>query len=378
MSNGPTVAIAHDYLTQRGGAERVVLSLMKAFPGAPVHTTLYDPEGTYPEFADADIRTSPLNRIGVLRRDHRLALPLLAPASSRMHIDADVVVASSSGWAHGFRTTGRTVVYCHNPARWLYQTDEYLGGPAWRSPLGPPVLALRPLLRRWDRRAADGVDVYLANSRVVQQRIEATYGRDAELLPPPHGMDASAPREPVPELADWDTGYALVVSRLLPYKNVDAVIEAVRGTGRRLVVVGHGPEEARLRATLPDHVRLLGGLGDAQLRSTYAGAGVLVAASHEDFGLAPLEAAAFGVPTIALRGGGFLETVVEGRTGLFFDRADAPSIAAALALSERHDWHSDTMRTRAEQFGESRFIDRIRSVALGDGQSERGMDRYAP
>ena len=241
-----------------------------------------------------------------------------------MRIDADVVVASSSGWAHGFRTSGRTVVYCHNPARWLYQTDEYLGGPAWRSPLGPPVLALRPLLRRWDRRAADGVDVYLANSRVVQQRIAATYDRDAELLPPPHGMDASAPRETVPELADWEPGYALVVSRLLPYKNVDAVIEAVRGTGRRLVVVGHGPEEARLRATLPDHVRLLGGLSDAQLRSAYAGAGVLVAASHEDFGLAPLEAAAFGVPTVALRGGGFLETVVEGRTGLFFDapRAD--------------------------------------------------------
>src|SRR5687768_18234912 len=92
----PTVAIAHDYLTQRGGAERVVLTLMKAFPGAAVHTTLYEPEGTYPEFADADVRTSPLNRIGALRRDHRLALPLLAPASSRMRIDADVVIASSS------------------------------------------------------------------------------------------------------------------------------------------------------------------------------------------------------------------------------------------------------------------------------------------
>ena len=378
---GPSVAIAHDYLTQRGGAERVVLSLMKAFPDAPVHTTLYDPEGTYPEFADADIRTSPLNRVGALRRDHRLALPLLAPAASRMRIDADVVVASSSGWAHGFRTSGRTIVYCHNPARWLYQTDEYLGGPAWRSPLGAPVLALRPLLRRWDRRAAGGVDVYLANSRVVQQRIAATYDREAELLPPPHGMDATASREPVPELTDWDPGYALVVSRLLPYKNVDAVIEAVRGSGRRLVVVGHGPEEARLRASLPDHVLLLSGLSDAQLRSTYAGAGVLVAASHEDFGLAPLEAAAFGVPTVALRGGGFLETVVEGRTGLFFDTPDPAAIAAALALCDRHDWDADTIRSRAEEFGEARFIDRIRGIALGGERlagDERGVVGDAP
>jgi glycosyltransferase involved in cell wall biosynthesis len=298
-----------------------------------------------------------------------------------MRIDADVVVASSSGWAHGFDTSGRTVVYCHNPARWLYQTDEYLGGPAWRSPLGPPVLALRPLLRRWDRHAADHVDVYLANSRVVQQRIAATYGRDAELLPPPHGMDASAPREPVPALADWDPGYALVVSRLLPYKNVDAVIDAVRGTGRRLVIVGHGPEEARLRATMPDHVRLLGGLSDAQLRSAYAGAGVLVAASHEDFGLAPLEAAAFGVPTVALRGGGFLETVVDGRTGLFFDAPEPEAIRATLALSDHHDWDPDTIRGRAEEFGEARFIDRIRSIALGNvhhSGDEGGVDRDAP
>ena len=375
------VAIAHDYLTQRGGAERVVLSMMKAFPEAKVYTTLYDPDGTYPEFADADIRTSPLNRLGVLRRDHRLALPLLAPASSRMHIDADVVVASSSGWAHGFRTAGRTVVYCHNPARWLYQTDEYLGGTAWRSPIGPPLMALRPFLKKWDRSRADKVDVYLANSRVVQQRIRSTYGRDAELLPPPHGMDAAAPREPVPELEGWEPGYALVVSRLLPYKNVDAVIEAVRGTGRRLVIVGHGPEEARLRAAMPDHVRLLGGLSDAQLRSAYAGAGVLVAASHEDFGLAPLEAAAFGVPTVALRGGGFLETVVDGRTGLFFDAPEPEAIRATLALSDHHGWDPDTIRGRADEFGEARFIDRIRGIALGHEHhsgDEGGMDRDAP
>jgi glycosyltransferase involved in cell wall biosynthesis len=371
------VAIAHDYLTQRGGAERVVLTLMKAFPEAAVHTTLYDPDGTYPEFADADIRTSPLNRIGALRRDHRLALPLLAPAASRMHIDADVVIASSSGWAHGFETAGRTVVYCHNPARWLYQTDEYLGGSAWRSPLGTPLLAMRPFLKRWDRRRADRADVYLANSRVVQQRIATTYGREAELLPPPHGMDAHAPREPVPGLADWEPGYALVVSRLLPYKNVDSVIEAVRGTDRRLVVVGHGPEEARLRATLPDHVRLLGGLSDTQLRSVYAGAGVLIAPSHEDFGLTPLEAAAFGVPTVALRGGGYLDTIVEGQTGLFFDRPHPNDIAATLAFSDRHAWDGETLRARAEHFSEARFIDRIRAIVLA-GQDDRGVDSRAP
>ena len=126
MSRTP-VAIAHDYLTQAGGAERVVLDLAGAFPDAPIYTTLYHPEGTFPEFAELPIRTGPLNRVGLLRRDHRLAFPALAPVVSRTRIDADTTIASSSGWAHGMRATGRLVVYCHAPARWLYQTAAYLG-----------------------------------------------------------------------------------------------------------------------------------------------------------------------------------------------------------------------------------------------------------
>lgn len=357
------VALAHDYLTQRGGAERVVLTLLKAFPEAPLHTVLYDRGGTYPEFRDANVITHPINRISQFRRDHRLALPALARASSGMAIDADVTIASSSGWAHGFVATGHKIVYCHNPARWLYQTDEYLGGSAWRHPLGPPLLAMRPSLRRWDARQAATVDVYLANSRVVQRRIAETYGRTAELLPPPHGMDPTAPQEPIEELADLDPGYALVVSRLLPYKNVDVVIDAVRRTGRPLVVVGDGPEAARLRAQLPSHVRLLSGISDAQLRWAYAHAGVLVAASHEDFGLTPLEAAAFGVPTVALRSGGYLDTIVEGRTGLFFEHPRPAEVAEALEAADTHPWDRQCLLDRADEFGESHFIDRIRRIA---------------
>lgn len=123
----PRIAIAHDYLTQRGGAERVVLSMAKAFPDAAIYTTLYDPEGTYPEFADLNIITSGLNRVPLLRRKHRLALPFLASASNHMFVDADLIIASSSGWAHGFAGTGKRLVYCYSPARWLYLTTSYLG-----------------------------------------------------------------------------------------------------------------------------------------------------------------------------------------------------------------------------------------------------------
>ena len=357
----PRVAIAHDYLTQRGGAERVVLAMARAFPEARIHTTLYDPGSTYPEFADHDVVTSPLNRVGPLRRDHRLALPLLAPASSSMRVDADVVLVSSSGWAHGFGHGGRSLVYCYSPARWLYQTETYLGGPAHRSPRGLALLLLRPALRRWDLRAARGATRYLAISRVVRERIRDTYGLDADVVPAPHSMDAAAPQEPVPELADWaDDGYHLVVSRLLPYKNVDVVVEAVRGTDHRLVVVGAGPGREDLLATRPPNVRLVSGLTDPQVRWVYAHSRSLVAPSIEDYGLSPLEAAVFGRPSLTLRAGGYLDTVVEGVTGLHVTAPDPLLFRAGLDAMERHPFDAEVLRAHADRFGEGGFAARLR------------------
>src|SRR2546426_2048405 len=146
------VAIVHDYLTQRGGAERVVLAMLKAFPDAVLYASLFDPDGTFPAFRQRPVRTLRLDRIPLMRRHHRLALPFLAPAFARLEVAADVVLCSSSGWAHGARTEGRKVVYCHTPARWLYQRDRYLreSGPAARIALR----ALHSYLLRWDRHAS--------------------------------------------------------------------------------------------------------------------------------------------------------------------------------------------------------------------------------
>ena len=363
MSGGrPRVAIAHDYLTQRGGAERVVLAMARAFPEARIHTTLYDPEGTYPDFADHDIVTSPLNRLRPVRRDHRLGLPLLAPAASALRVDADVVLVSSSGWAHGFRHTGRSLVYCYSPARWLYQTDTYLGGPPTRSATGWALLGMRPALRRWDARAAHRSDRYLAISRVVRERIEATYGIAADVLPAPHSMDAGAEQSPVAALDDWaGGGYLLVISRLLPYKNVDVVVDAVRGTSHRLVVVGAGPGRDALLASAPDNVRLLSGLTDSQLRWVYAHSSLLVAPSIEDYGLSPLEAAAFGRPSLTLRAGGYLDTVREGATGLHVDTPDAGSFRAGLDRALAHPWDAAVLRSHAQGFAEDGFAARLRA-----------------
>ncbi len=335
----PTVAIAHDYLTQRGGAERVVLAMARAFPDAPIHTTLYDPDGTFPEFAGLDVRTSPLNRVGALRRNHRAALPVLAPAASAITISADLVLASSSGWAHGFRTDGAKVVYCHSPARWLYRPVEYLGegsGPAKRA----AVHLLGPPLRRWDQRAARTADRYLANSRAIAALVQQTYGVPAQLLIPPPGLTPDGTILPVPALADWaEQGFHLVVSRLMPYKHVDQVLRAFATMpDRRLVVVGRGPEQARLEAVAPPNARLLQGLDDGHLRWLYAHATALVAPSLEDLGLTPLEIAGFGRPVLALRAGGYLDTVVEGTTGLFFEAPTASQVAAAVEQGAAVDW----------------------------------------
>ncbi|CDO10087.1 glycosyl transferase [Mycolicibacterium cosmeticum] len=360
--DGPKVAIAHDYLTQRGGAEKVVLSMSRAFPDAPIYTLLYDPEHTYPEFADRDVRVSGVNRIPLFRRNHRLSLPVLPVAASSMFVDADVVVTSSSGWAHGFRTNGRKLVHCHTPAHWLYAADYYFKPDGDR--LKRAVLKTgAPYLRSWDRRAARTVDRYLAVSTTIRDRIRDAYGISADVLPSPVAIKETSTLEAVPEVEHWagadGDSFYLCVSRLLPYKNVEAVIRAFAGSQRRLVVVGHGPEAAHLERIKTPNVAMLSALTDAQMAWLYRSCNALIAASYEDFGLTPIEAAVCGRPSVVLRWGGFLDTVVEGRTGVYFDRPEPDAIAGALDRFEAADFDPDTLRAHADRFTEARYAESL-------------------
>lgn len=352
------VALVHDYLTQRGGAERVVLSLMRAFPDAPVYTSLFQPETTFDEFADADVRVLPLDRSQFLRHDHRRALPLLAPAFSRLHVDADVLVCSSSGWAHGAHTSGAKVVYCHTPPRWLYQPGRYLGE---RAPAVARVAlgALRRPLLAWDRRAARDADRYVANSRVVRDRIADAYGLDADVVPPPPAVAVEGPET---ALAGVDQPFVLCVARLLPYKNVEAVVTAAGKAGVTLVVAGTGPLEDRVRRDAPAGVVVAGRVDDEVLRWLYRRCAAVVAASYEDFGLTPLEAASFGRPAAVLRYGGFLDTVDEDVNGVFFDEPEPHLIAAALERVLAREWDTARIEAHAAAFSEQRFVERMRRV----------------
>lgn len=355
------VALVHDYLTQRGGAERVALFMTRAFPHAPLYTSLYEPGATFPEFGAIDVRTLPINRLSLLRKHHRAALPLLAPSFSSLRISADVVICSSSGWAHGASVEGRKVVYCHTPARWLYQSERYLRGRS--RPIRTAAGLFRSRLERWDRQAAASADCYLANSTVVAERIRLFYGLDAEVVPPP---PAITPDGPSHAFAGVEPGFVLCVSRLLPYKNVDAVVHAFAELPQeRLVVAGTGPQESMLRAAAGPNVTFVGRVTDGELRWLYANCRALVAASHEDFGLTPLEAAGFGKPTAALRFGGFLDTVEEGRTGVFFEGPTPQTIAAGLRELLAAAWSAEAAINSAARFSEARFVERLHAAASG-------------
>jgi glycosyltransferase involved in cell wall biosynthesis len=301
----------------------------------------------------------PFNRVAPLRRNHRLALPVLSPAFSGLRVDADVVVCSSSGWAHGARTTGRKIVYCHTPARWLYQPERYLRG---RGGMQHAVAsALRPALIRWDRAAAASANRYLANSSAVAERIARIYGLEAEVVPPPPALTPEGAVEPTDGI---EAGFFLCVSRLLPYKNVDAVVAGFAALpGERIVIVGAGPDEAALRRAAGANVTILGGIDDARLRWLYRECDGLVAASHEDFGLTPLEAATFGKPSAVLRWGGFLDTVAEGKSGIFFETSTPGAVADAVRELRAGTWDERSILAHAARFSEARFIERIRVIA---------------
>lgn len=357
------VAIVHDYLTQRGGAERVVLALSRIFPTAPIYTSVYQGGSTFPEFAQRHIETTALQRLPIVRHNHRLGLPLYPAAFGHLHVDAKVVICSTSGWAHGVTTDGMKLLYVHNPARWLYQADEYLRGTPWWQHVG--LRATAGWLRSWDQRAAHSAYRVLANSRVVQARIRSTWDMDSTVLHPPHGADVRGKQEPVEDL---EPGFLLCVSRLLPYKHVDAIIAAMEIlTGYRLVVAGEGPLRHQLETAAPSNVLFVPSVSDARLRWLYANARFLVAAATDDFGLVPVEAMAFGTPAVVIRRAGYLETLVEGETAVFFDRTEPSSIAAAIRRADGEPWAEQRLQAHAERFSEAAFSATVGQLVANAG-----------
>jgi glycosyltransferase involved in cell wall biosynthesis len=354
----PRVAFVQDHLVQRGGAERALLAMLDAAPGSEILTAFYNAELCYPQYRDLSIRTLAVDRVAALRAHHRVALPLLPAAFSAAAVDADVVVCCTSGFAQGVRTEGRKIVYFHAVARWLYERDAYLRGSGRARRVGAAVLQ-RPL-EWWDRRTVSTGHRFLTQGTAMQHRLAELYGIDAELLPPPVTIDPQGERAPVESI---EPGFFLCASRLLPYKNVDVVIDAFRARPQqRLVVAGGGPLLDRLRNAAGPNVTMLGDCDDATLRWLYGECVALVTAAYEPFGLTPVEAAAFGRPTIALGAGGFLDTVIDGETGVYFPDVSMSAIVDAIDRFGPMTFDDAQVRAVAERHGHDRFVARLRAI----------------
>jgi glycosyltransferase involved in cell wall biosynthesis len=355
------VAIVHDYLNQRGGAEKVVLEMSNMWPDAPIYTSLYRPDSTFEQFSDRDVRASFLDRLPV-DRGFRNLFPLY-PAAFRSlgEIDADVVIASSSGWAHMARAvdTAVHVVYCHTPARWLYR-DEHLG----QDPRARALGAVAGWVRRLDRRAALRAGHYIANCENVRRLVADSYGLDASVVFPPVDTQRFTPKPRGERL--------LAISRLLPYKRVDLVVAAAKRLGLGLDVVGDGPLLAELRRDAGSGTVFHGAASEETVTGLLEACSAVCVAAEEDFGIVAVEAQAAGKPVVAYGRGGALETVLDGVTGVLFETQTLSGLEAAIIECAGIDTEPHAIASTTERFGKAAFRAGIASAIAG---ARKGMDR---
>lgn len=350
------VALVHDYLTQYGGAERVLEVLHERFPESDVVTSLYRPDQLPDSFGTWSIRTSTLGRIPGGSRTHRLWLPMY-PAMfgllGRSLRQADIVIADSSAWSHhAFPGPGIPVIcYCHSPARFLYGDREYLDAGKSNQPVESLARFGFGALRGLDRRAARRVTRYVANSSAVAGRIERAYGITASVVHPPVDVGRFQPAH-YRSAEEW----FLVVSRLVPHKWIDRAVRAANDSGLRLKIIGEGRALAELKGLAGPSVEFLGGLPDTDVVDHMQRCQALILPGIEDFGMTAVEAQAAGRPVIAARGGGALETVRDGETGLFFDPEDKTSLPRVMNEIVAHSWNPEAIRANASRFDTARFI----------------------
>ena len=350
------IAIFHDNMAQMGGAERVTQALVAALPGAALHTTLAAQWKLVPQLRDMNIRTTWMQRLPRPDRFYRHYFLLYPFAVEAVDLSKyDLIVSNCWGYAKGVRKRPDAlhVCYCETPMRWAWRYDDYVA----RERMGPVKRAVLPWLikplRRWDLRAAKRPDYFIANSSGVARRIEEFYHRPSVVIHPP--IDVA--RFDVSTTSD---DFYLIVARLVAYKRIDLAIRACNLLRRRLVIIGDGPDRARLESLSGPTIEFRGRQPDEVVTTAASTCRALLFPGEEDFGIVPLEANASGRPVVAWKGGGALDTVLDGRTGVFFDRQTPESLAAAIEEVESRTWDGVALRSHAAGFDVSVFVERIR------------------
>lgn len=354
------IAIVHDFLLKLGGAERVVKCLADIYPDAPIYTLLYDEKAVGEVFPKERVRTSFLQDYPkFVRNRHRFLTHMMPRAIEELDLDDfDLVISSSSAYAHGIVTALETkhLCYCHSPMRYAwdwaaeYQKENNISG--LKKMLYMPLIKY---LRTWDQVAADRPTKYLANSRTVRGRIRKYYDQDSDVVYPP--VDTERFRA-----SEKHENYFLIVSTLTPYKKVDLAVQLFNKIGRRLVVIGDGPHREYLERIAADNIDFLGFKDDETVAEYMQNCRALIFPGEEDFGIVPVEAMASGKPVLAYGKGGCTETVVSGKTGEFFFEPTVESMEDGLArlLYNEKFYRPHTIRRHALQFSKENFEKRIK------------------
>ncbi|RLC37861.1 glycosyltransferase family 4 protein [candidate division Kazan bacterium] len=352
------VALVHDFLQSFGGAERVTLALSKIFPEAPIYTLTYNPK-LAKFFRGRKIIVSKLQKYSLLPA--KFLLPFYAGAIEGFDFSGfDVVISSSNSFAKNVITPAATthISYVHSPMRYVWDAwHTYLGEQSLSRAITKTMRGLLFKIRMWDKLGSSRVDMFVANSRNVRNRIRKYYRRDAQIIYPPVDVDKISMH---PE----NKGYFLAISRLSYYKRLDLAIEACRDLDVPLIVIGTGEEESKLKRLAGPNTKILGWVNDAEKIKYLQNCRALIFPGEEDFGIVPVEAMAAGKPVIAFRKGGLLETVIEGKTGIFFDEQSVVSLKRTLRLfiTQENKFDCKIIRKHAKKFSKKRFQDEIREL----------------
>jgi glycosyltransferase involved in cell wall biosynthesis len=379
-----SVAIVHDWLTSMRGGERVLEALCALYPDADLFTLRYDPDGVSPALARHRVRASFVDRLArapLVRGRFRGFLPLFPLAVESFRLDSyDLVISSSHCVALGALAPPGAlhVAYVHSPMRYAWEGEAEYASRVPGGALGRWAFAgLARYLRSWDARAAARPDVLIANSPYTRARIARNYGRDAEVLEPPidtRRFERAAAAGAVEARADDDEAPLLMVSALVPYKRVELAVRALAGRPERLLIVGEGPDRARLERLAGPNVRFLGRVDDVELDRLYAGCRALLHPAIDDFGMVMVEALAAGKPVVACREGGAGDIVRDGETGVLAEAPTEGGVRAALDAFARlrPRFHAERLRAEARRFDRAVFERRFRELV------ERAVPRRVP
>ncbi|MCU0497275.1 MAG: glycosyltransferase [Anaerolineae bacterium] len=344
------LALVHDWLNQIGGAEDVLMELVKMYPDSPIYTSIYAPELMPTIYRSWDIRTLWIDRLPAIHRYHQPYLPFYPWAWSGLDLsDYGVILSNKSGFCHGIHAGPETlhICYCLAPTRYVWQFESYIA----REGIGRAIeIALRPLiaaLRHWDYEAAQRVDHFIAISSEIQARIQQFYHRESVVIYPPVETERFATARVQPEQVE---DYYLIVSRLIPYKRIDLAIQAANRLGVRLKIGGRGRDLDRLKALAGETVEFLGYVPDDQLPSLMARCRAFLFPGLEDFGITPVQAQAAGRPVIAFGGGGALDTVIPAQTGELFQELTVDSLSAVIDDFDPTRYDVDRLQAHARRF----------------------------